>query len=306
MKTPSEPRSRRTATAEAELVGPDSARQLLETSAELLSEARVVAMLVARRAGETLPHTPAVELDELDITFTHTDDGLHIAARVGGFSRGSLASRALLCATTCAAAIVDAVPDHAADVAVRDARVTGTRGGASGLSYDFDPPVQAAILVVSDAVAGGHKDDRAGRIVRDAVDSLEAHGVELANYEVLGDQPEEVAERVEKWAASDIDLVLTVGGTGLVPTDRTVEAIEPLLDRSIPGLMEALRDYGLEQTPLAYISRGVAGMIADTLVVTLPGSTGGAREAAEALFPAALHVFKVLRKAREHLSGDHA
>jgi molybdenum cofactor synthesis domain-containing protein len=282
---------------------PEGVRKQLQDGEERLAEARVVGLLAARRAGESLPRTAVVELDEIDVTFDWDDDTLVIEADLSGFSRQSLGSRALACALNTALAVVDAFPDRADSMSIAGACVTKIRGG-SQRQYDFEPPVRAAILTVSDAVAGGHKDDRAGRAVETAVGRLAEHGVELEAHRVVGDDAEAISETVMAWRDDGVDLVLTVGGTGLVYTDSTVEAIEPLLDKPIPGLMEALRDYGLEQTPLAFVSRGIAGLAGDTLVVTLPGSTGGAREATEAIFPAVLHVFYVLRKSREHLFGD--
>lgn len=156
-------------------------------------------------------------------------------------------------------------------------------------------------MVVSDAVASGKKEDRAGSIVRTAVEELTAHGVRLVGYEVIGDDAEALDPKLRKLVTGRSELVLTVGGTGMAHTDMAVETVEALIERPVPGIMEAARAYGQERTPVAFMSRGVAGLIDDTLVVTLPGSRGGAKESVEALFPAILHVFKTLRKSRELL-----
>ena len=109
---------------------------------------------------------------------------------------------------------------------------------------------------------------------------------------VVPDDVSAIQDAVKQFA-KEVNVLLFVGGTGLSYRDVTPEAIRPLLTREIEGIMEVARGYGQDRMPFAMLSRGVAGMLNDTLVMTLPGSTKGAEETLEAVFPAVMHVFAV-------------
>ena len=124
---------------------------------------------------------------------------------------------------------------------------------------------------------------------------------EPIQYQVIPDDPAQLLALVEA-QKNQYPLILTVGGTGLGPKDLTVETLQPLLKREIPGLMEASRSFGQKRTPYAALSRGVAGYIDQSLVITLPGSRQGAKESLTAILPALVHLFDV-QKNIPHAGG---
>jgi molybdenum cofactor synthesis domain-containing protein len=161
--------------------------------------------------------------------------------------------------------------------------------------------MRAAVLTVSDRSARGEREDASGPAL---VAVLEAHGWSVATTAIVPDEPELIRARLREWADSgEIDLILTTGGTGLSPRDRTPEATLEVLERQAPGLAEAIRAVGLRQTPHAMLSRGVAGTRRAALIVNLAGSPKAAREGLEVILPALPHAIALLTDRPESEAG---
>ena len=144
--------------------------------------------------------------------------------------------------------------------------------------------MKAAVLTISDGVAAGAREDASG----DALEELlVGEGFEVVRQTVPDDR-DAISAAIEDLAGATA-LVLTTGGTGFAPRDVTPEATRPLLERESPGISEAIRADALARTPHALLSRGVAGLRGATLVVNLPGSTGGCRDGFAELRPALRH-----------------
>lgn len=151
--------------------------------------------------------------------------------------------------------------------------------------------MRVAVLTISDSVSQGKREDFSGPAV---VAFCRGLGWELASTFCLPDDQKKIGDKLRELGDSGkVDLILTTGGTGIGPRDTTPEATESVADRSIPGIAEEMRRKGLEKTPTAVLSRGVAVTRGKTLILNLPGSPKGATESLEAvahLLPHAVHV----------------
>jgi molybdenum cofactor synthesis domain-containing protein len=158
-----------------------------------------------------------------------------------------------------------------------------------------DQTIKARVIVASNRAASGVYADTSGPIL---VGGLRELGFDVPAPVVVPDgDPVEAALRDA--VAAGVDVVLTSGGTGITPTDATPDVTRRVLDYEVPGIAEAIRAYGLVKVPSAALSRAVAGVAGRTLVVNLPGSTGGAKDGLAVLGPILRHAVEQLR------GGDH-
>lgn len=264
---------------------------------DVLESARVAALFGVKKTHELIPDCHPLPIEHAEVSFELGEMEILVTMRVRTIYRTGVEVEAMHGASVAALTIYDMLKPIDKGVMIGGIKLLEKKGGKSDWKDRFEVPVKAAVLVISDGVSSGKKVDKGGVEV---VDRLKGLGVECGGTVVVPDEPEQIAAQVKAWVSEGIDLILTTGGTGLSPRDRTPEAIAPLLDREVPGIMEAARAYGQERMPLAMMSRGIAGMIGRTLVITLPGSTRGAQETMDALFPFVLHVVKVQEMAYRH------
>ncbi|MFB6391601.1 molybdenum cofactor biosynthesis protein B [Polymorphospora lycopeni] len=155
--------------------------------------------------------------------------------------------------------------------------------------------IRARVVVASNRAAAGVYTDTSGPLL---VEGLRELGCAVDAPVVVPDG-EPVADELRRAVADGVDVVLTSGGTGITPTDQTPDVTRRLLDYEIPGIAEAIRAHSRAKVPTAVLSRGLAGVVGRTLVVNLPGSSGGARDGLAVLGPVLAHTVDQLR------GGDH-
>jgi molybdenum cofactor synthesis domain-containing protein len=152
---------------------------------------------------------------------------------------------------------------------------------------------RTAIITLSDKGSKGEREDESGKVIREMIASI---GATAVHYEILPDDKQRIVDTLRKLADSCIiDLIITTGGTGVAPRDVTPEATLMVIDRELPGMAEAMRAESLKKTPHAMISRAVAGIRKQTLILNLPGSPKAVRENLAVILPALPHTIEKIK-----------
>jgi len=256
-----------------------------------LPVARVAAVMAAKETSRIVPYCHPVRVDHVEVDFQVSDRGVEITCTVTAVDRTGVEMEALCGAMVAALTIYDMMKPVDDALVIGEARLISKKGGKSDFLEAFDRPIRGAVVVVSDSTAAGRRKDGSGRAI---AERMAEAGVVVEAVLVLPDEPDAVESELRRLVAEGVDLIMTTGGTGLGPRDRTVEAVRRLVDREVPGILEAMRVHGFQRTPRAVLSRGIAGVAGNSLIVTLPGSTRGVQESLDALWPALLHIFPMI------------
>jgi molybdenum cofactor biosynthesis protein MoaC len=262
---------------------------------DVLECARVAGLFAAKRTADMIPDCHPLPIEYTAVSYSLGEMELNIQVEIHTIYKTGVEVEAMHAASVVALTVYDMLKPIDKGVSIEQIKLLEKKGGKSDRNAALGPARRAAILVCSDSLAAGQGIDRSGEVIREKLVQL---GITVEEKQIVADAVEAIQAAVTHFVTQGVDLLLITGGTGLSPRDVTPEALEPLLDRRIPGVEEAIRSYGQQRMPTAMLSRSVAGQIGNTLVLALPGSPAGAAEGMDAVFPALLHAFSVLEGAR--------
>ena len=262
---------------------------------EVLECARVAGLFAAKRTADMIPDCHPLPIEYTAVRYELGELEIQIQVEIHTIYKTGVEVEAMHAASVVALTMYDMLKPIDKGVSIEQIKLLEKKGGKSDRNAALGQARRAAILVCSDTLAAGQGQDRSGEVIREKLVQL---GITVAEKRIVADEIEAIQDAAKHFVAQGVDLLLVTGGTGLSPRDVTPEALEPLLDRRIPGVEEAIRAYGQQRLATAMLSRSLAGQIGKTLVLALPGSPSGAAEGMDAVFPAVLHVFTVMEGAR--------
>lgn len=257
--------------------------------------AKTAGLFGVKKTSEMIP-----DCHPLPIEYTHVSyeiDGLNIiiSMEVKTIYRTGVEVEAMHGVSVVALTMYDMLKPIDKGIEIQNIRLLEKQGGKSDFSDKFRKDITASVVVCSDSISAGQKEDKAGKAI---IERLEKYGISIVHSTVIADEKAAIEAEVNSATSKNTDLLIFTGGTGMSNRDVTPETLLPMLDREMPGVTEAIRSYGQDRTPFSMLSRSVAGVKDKTVILALPGSTKGASESVDAVFPSLLHVFRIFKGAR--------
>ena len=286
----------RTAVAQAivKVGSPKTIQAILDKTVpkgDVLSVAKTAGLFAVKNTSNAIPDCHPMPIEFTGIEFECLTDSIQIEVTVKTIYKTGVEVEAMHGASIVALTMYDMLKPIDKNVEISTVKLLNKKGGKSDYANQDYSQLSVAVVVCSDSISAGTKVDTSGKII---VEKLQKLGLTVANYTIIPDNIEVIQSNIQQLHSQKTDLVILTGGTGLSHKDVTPEALLPLLDRRISGIEEAIRSYGQERTPYAMLSRSVVGFKGDTLLMALPGSTTGAAESMDAVFPSVLHLFQLL------------
>jgi molybdenum cofactor biosynthesis protein MoaC len=255
--------------------------------------ANVAAIQAAKQTSTLIPycHPISVEWAACEFEVEDTKNEIHVRTEVKAVHKTGVEMEALTAAAAAALTLYDMLKPIDDTMEIVAIRLTGKQGGKSDFKAT-DQQIRAAVVVMSDSVFAKKAEDRSGLLIKER---LERENVTVVDFRIVPDDIKTIEKVIKELCdGSEINLILTTGGTGPGPRDNTPDVMKKIIERELPGVSETIRSYGQQRTPFSMLSRGMAGVRGTTLIINLPGSPAGVKDGLDVLFPALPHALKMI------------
>ena len=260
---------------------------------DVFDVARCSGILAAKKTADWMVLCHPIPLDWIEVSTSAEKNFLKVQAEVKSIWKTGVEMEAITAVSAALLNIYDMLKPLDDSLKITDIQVVEKKGGKSDYTDSFLGPLKAGVLVISDSTFAGTRKDKSGKIISEI---LKNHSIKVEVYDILPDIQDRISKRlIELVDQNKLDLIFTTGGTGFGPKDITPEATRTVIERDAPGIAEAIRRHGKDRTPYAMLSREVCGVRNKSIIINLPGSSAGAKESMEALFPGLLHIFPMMR-----------
>ncbi|MBS1705162.1 MAG: bifunctional molybdenum cofactor biosynthesis protein MoaC/MoaB [Armatimonadetes bacterium] len=252
--------------------------------------ARVAAVQAAKKTTEWIPYCHNIPIEFVGVDFSFEPDRIIVEVSITSVAKTGVEMEAITAAAASVITLYDMLKMIDESMEIGSIHLLEKRGGKSDLPHRSG--WLAKVIVVSDRASTGTYADQSGPILQEVLQANGALEVEVA---IVADDVEKLRDAITSRVTAGIDMVFVTGGTGIGPRDITFEAVTPLLERSLPGVVSAFQSYSQDRVPTAMLARPVAGLIGNTLVVAIPGSPRACVDAVNALMPNLLHFIDMLK-----------
>lgn len=268
---------------------------------DVLATARAAGLLAVKNTASVIPHCHPIPIDSAKVNFENQNKKIIVTVEVKSIFKTGCEMEALHGVCIAALTVYDMLKPIDDKLAISEISLVSKKGGKSDFAGMIPPEIKAGVIVISDSVSKGKRIDSSGKLI---IEKLKNYNIEVSNFKTVPDDKSEIQKTVKRMCSKKVSLIITTGGTGLSQRDITPEAIKPLIDKEANGIIEAARNFGQKRIPYAMLSRGIAGMIGDTLLITMPGSPNAVAEYFDALFPHVLHTLAVNAKGYRHKTNS--
>lgn len=288
------PWSLRTATAQALVsINPDLADNVKDGNSpkgNIFEAAKVAGTMGVKRTPELIPYCHPIPIDSIKVDFKVEGNVIKIVVNVKSVWKTGVEMESLTGASIAALTIYDMLKPIDDSITIESIKILEKKGGIKDFFDYHDRKLNAAVIVVSDSRK--KEQDTSGKTI---INTLKKNGFDIIEYKMIPDEIKTIEHELKRFCDElHADMILTTGGTGVGPRDTTPEATLNILEKGIDGIVENLRNYGQQRTPLSMLSRGVAGIRGNTIIINLPGSETAVSQSLNALFPGIMHAYKMM------------